>query len=349
MSALPRSVKKKIKEAEDLHAKVYTPPVETPEAEAEAKPDAEKVAAVEDNADLTIVEEPKAEVPAPDDTPEQLAEEQQEPVEDAWEQKYRVLNGKYKAEVPTLHRQVKTMQAEVAGLHDLLANLQTAKQQVEVPAAEQTIPQGSLLKPDEIEDYGSDLIDVMKRAGREAMSPELKRMKDEIASLNQQLGGVSQSVAMSGRDKVFNLLSSKVPNWEELNNDPGFLSWLDQSDPYSGIPRQQMLTNAFGQNDGARVITFFQGYLNENDTIQTAQQEVAPQRIPQKKLDDLVAPGRPKAPVAAAQKGKRTWTQAQIAAFYKDVNSGKYRNNPDKKTALEQDIINAPLEGRLVY
>ena len=344
MSALPRGVQKKIKQAEELHRKVYEEPKEEAGEKAEQQ-ETEESKVEEENTDLSAgTEEQQTE-----ETVRLIESTEENPkTDDTWEAKWRTLNGKYKAEVPRLHRQVKQLQGEITGLRDLLANLDSLKKEPEKPAPEQTVSQENLLKPDEIEDYGADLIDVMRRAGQEGVNPVIQSLRNEIDVLKRQLGGVSQTVAMSSRDKVFNLLSSKIPNWEELNNDPGFLEWLDQIDPYSGISRQQMLSNAFEKNDGLRVVTFFQGYLNENDAMQTAQPAAAPQRTPQKKLDDLVAPGRPKAPVAAAQEGKRTWTQAQIAAFYRDVTDGKYRNNPDKKRALEQDIIAAPLEGRLV-
>jgi hypothetical protein len=41
------------------------------------------------------------------------------------------------------------------------------------------------------------------------------------------------------------------------------------------------------------------------------------------------------------------WSQAEITAFYRDVQRGVYRGREPERLALEADLIAAPMEGRL--
>ena len=77
---LPKQIQKQIKKADKIIADANTPPVENPE-ETPVPVEASQVAP-----------EPEAPEPTPEPAPENF------------EQKYKVLQGKYDSEVPKLHR-----------------------------------------------------------------------------------------------------------------------------------------------------------------------------------------------------------------------------------------------------
>ena len=360
MSALPKSVQKQIKAAEEAHAKAYSKPDEksgdqnledandeaaqsqTPPEGIQSPPAAEAQPVV---TPPTGEETSPAEPPADEGPPSAT-----EP--DAWEKRYSILKGKYDAEVPRQAKQIKELKNELASLRGLLAQMNEQKPASSPDSSETPAPTGipaRLLKQQEIEDYGDELISVIHRGAQEVFNPEIAALKEEIKQLKGQLGGVSQTLHSSQRDTVLDILTREVPDWKTLNEDELFLSWLDQVDTFSGEPRQALLDRAFGSGDAARVVAFFKGYLNENAALQPPQQDPAPQpRNTQTKLDDMVAPGKPKGASGGAQQGeKRTWTQKQIAKFYHDVNKGKYRTQPDKQNAIERDIVAAGREGRI--
>ncbi len=355
MSALPKSVRKQIEAAEKAHAEAYKKPDDKPDDQntkggddetAQSQTPPEGIQPPEATATQSAI---TPESPAGDEPP--VAGDASQP--DAWEKRYSILKGKYDAEVPRQARQIKELKNELAGVRGLLAKLNEQKpappaSSSEAPASPEK-PAQRLLKQQEIEDYGEELIGVIHRGAAEAFNPEIAALKEEIKQLKSQLGGVSQTLHSSQRDTVLDILTREVPDWKTLNEDELFLSWLDEVDTFSGEPRQVLLDRAFGSGDAARVVAFFKGYLNENAALQPLQQdEPPPARNTSTKLNDMVAPGKPKGAPGGAQKGeKRMWTQKQIADFYQAVHKGKYRNQPDKQAAIERDIVAAGREGRI--
>ena len=356
MSA-PIAVQEAARKAEELHKQFYgEPEAEEPKPEFQKDPDAEDVIANLPGAEE--VEEPKEAVEGSKEAVEGSKEEVvEEPkakdpeVEEAavptdnFEHKYKVLQGKYDAEVPALHGQLKQLQSELTSVQSLLANL---KQPEKVD--ESSFTAEKLLSEDEIDEYGPEMIDIIRRAAREEFGPKMARLEKENESLREMLSNVSTTVSESARDNVIESLTSAIPNWREINTDTKFISWLDEREVFSGARRHDLLTQAFENNDAARVIAFFKSYLDENATVQpTAQPAQAPTQEPKVDLMSMAAPGTPKTdPQVGAQKDKRVYTHQEIAAFYRDVQKGLYKNNPAEKEAIERDIIAAGPEGRIL-
>ena len=350
MSALPKAVRDQIKAAEKAHAEAYSksddePVVQSVEGGDDKTPQPETPPEGVQPPETT--ETQPAVTPEPAAGEEQSADAPSEP--DAWEKRYSILKGKYDAEVPRQARQIKELKGELNDMRGLLAKLNEQKPAGPTDASETPIATKRLLKQQEINDYGEELIGVIHRGAQEVFNPEIAALKEEISQLKSQLGGVSQTLHSSQRDTVLDILTREVPDWKTLNEDELFLSWLDQVDTFSGEPRQALLDRAFKSGDAARVVAFFKGYLNENAALQPPREDPAPpSRTSATKLDGMVAPGKPKGAPGGAQKGeKRMWTQKQIADFYQAVNKGKYRNQPDKQTAIERDIVAAGREGRI--
>lgn len=282
-----------------------------------------------------------------------------------WETKYKTLQGKYNAEVPRLTNQVReqgemlrNMHEQLTATQNLLASLSSQQQ---TPQASATPPAAAkrLVTDEEIKTFGPDLFDFIKRAAAESVLPAVdSRVDARIAPVTQKVEQVAstaattaQRTAKNDRNSVLALLAAEVPKWAEQNEDPAFLEWLDQTDPYSGHPRGALLEQAFKAYDGPRVVAFFRGYLNENAALNPPQPSPAAGAAPkpQKELADFVAPGAPKtgAAVAPDGSGKRVWTRAEIGRFYEDARAGKYRTKMDEYTRTEKDIFAAQREGRV--
>lgn len=356
-SALPKAVRKQVEEANriaDEYYKSQQPPAD-PNA-APANPPADPSA--QPNASAT----PPADPPPAQPVAAQPAQLPQE----SWEQKYRVLQGKYNAEVPRLQRTVqdqgnalRDLQAQLTTTQNLLASLGAQRGN---PPAESNAPAAApvqparLVKDEEIREFGADLIDVIRRVAREENSSLLPEIDRRVAPVAQRATEATQvanaaagRVARNDQQSVLELLNEKVPKWQELNEDPEFLNWLDQRAPYSKQTRAELLTQAYQTHDGPRVVEFFEGYLKEHAAVTPSPTPPAAPAAPQKKLDDFVAPGTPKTGAASTQdvSGKRVWARAEISKFYVDVQQGKYRTRIDEMKKLEADIFAAQKEGRI--
>lgn len=284
-----------------------------------------------------------------------------------FEQKYKVLQGKYNAEVPRLQQQLRDQQLQLKQVQDQLLSTQalisTLGQPRSAVAAAATPPTPSKrIKDDEVKEFGADLTDFIQRAALDAVLPEVEaRVNQASRPLAQQVERATKVVqdtaarqAQTDEQRVIATLAKEVPNWEQLDTDEGFLGWLDQTDPFSGVKRGDLLTRAFQSHDAPRVVAFFKSYLNEHAAVTPPAQPGTPaapaQGAPQVNLGDLVAPGTPKG-AAGTQAGteKRIWTAADIKAFYRAKQTGFFKT-PEQQAqakAYEQDIFAAQREGRV--
>ncbi len=346
--ATPRNVTKASRAADKIHAQVYnadapegedTLPGEKPiDAKAENSEDLEKVAGP-----ATEAEETEAEAEA-EAQPEEVAGPATEaqpaaPAED-WEHKYRSLAGHNEA----LNKRLNELELVLASIPQGPQDPPESKTQAAAPA--------TLLTDEDREDYGEDLIDVIRRAAREELTPlqqKIASLEAENAHLRSAFGGVSKNMAKTARQSVYDELTKAVPDWETVNKDPDFLAWLSEVDVYAGRKRGDMLQEAFQKSDAPRVRRFFEGFAAERTSVSQEQQAPVAGRNPKTTLNDMVAPGRPRnaGNTTAAQDGKKLWQQREVQAFYADVQRGRYRGKEKEKNRLERDIIAAANEGRI--
>lgn len=258
----------------------------------------------------------------------------QKPAED-FEHKYRVLQGKYSNEVPRLHEQVKTLEANLSAAVERLNKASAEKER----APELKIA----AEPRDVEDFGADLVNMVVRVSQatlaraaQAIDAKVAEIDSKIAALSDQLKGTSQTVAVSAEQTFFDRLTRVVPEWERINADQGFLTWLAEEDPVYGVPRQNALQLAQQQLNVERVAAVFNAYIGPR-------KEQAPKTDP---LDKHVSP-KSAATVAPAPTSKPVITQAQITQFYTEVRKGKYHGNEAEAARLEQLINSALAEGRV--
>lgn len=358
MSALPKAVRAQVDRANQL-ATEYTASLKQGEPPA-GEPPAGEPAAPPAASGAPPAATPPAGEPAAPAAPATLPQE-------GWEQKYRVLQGKYNAEVPRLQNQVReqneqlrSFQSQLTATQNLLASLSAQREPAPAASTPATPPAPTkLVKDEEVKEFGADLIDVIRRAAREEMSgmlPEIDRRVAPVAQRANQAAqaaqDVGQRVAQNDQQSVLAMLASAVPNWQELNEDAGFLEWLDQIDPFSGAQRGALLKQAYKAHDGSRVVAFFSGYLKEHAAVTppaASKEPAAAPAAPQRKLEQFVAPGTPKTGAASTQdgSGKRVWSRAEIGQFYSDVQAGRYKGTKEQRKQTEADIFAAQREGRI--
>lgn len=334
--ALPKAAQDQVDAADKIFNEVYGKPQETEDATDTTSDEVVATDEATETEETTDVGTGEEDAPAADTD---------------WEHKYKTLQGMYNAEVPKFSKKAKTLEEENTSLRAILASLETAAVDPAAAPAEQPadVDIMSLIKPEEVEEYGADLIDVIKRAARQSIQPELQRLQKENDALKGSIGNVSKTMGESARKSVISSLAEHVPDWQEINSNENFLNWLDQPDLFSGQPRQDLLTQAFGNNDAQRVIAFFKSYIDETAVVQPTTTPTRTAVQPPVRTSSLVAPGKTKAATAAStqEPEKRIWTQPQIAAFYSAVRKGEFKDNEADKRSIESDIIDAANTGRI--
>ena len=356
-NALPEAVRMQVAQADAIIAQMNqeqggTPPIDPP-----ADPPADPAPAPAD---------PPADPPKPADPPADPPKQDGERTD--WKQKYSVLKGKYDAEVPRLHEDLREARGSLRGLQDQLTQLQTTVAALKEVNRTPPEPAKPLVSEEEVERFGPDLIDVVERVARQAVAPyvdqKIGEVQKSVKRVDETVASTTKSVADSARERLYERLDKAVPNWSEINTDPEFTKkWLVEADPYTGQPRGAMLRAAFERNDTERVIAFFKGFQKEHavgnsdpSPATPAADPVTPAKPqePQQKLDELVAPGTPKTGSTGTREesGKgRIWTQAEITSFYEQKNELIKKDPnaelPDEIKAQERDLFKAQAEGRI--
>lgn len=327
-SNLPRQVQDAADEAERLEKSL-----QPPEGDAETPaPDAP-----------TQVEATQTPEPAP--TPPKVTEIPR-PDEASWQQRYQTLQGMYNAEVPRMSQQIRDLNGQ---LQETLARLNAPKEIPKTPAT--PAPRQGTDK--DVEVFGGDLIDLIKRQAadivqveRDKMQVDMQQLQGENAELKKQLGTVVERQGQGSRIAYIKDLAQQVPDWEALNVAPEFLSWLAESDPLSGLTRQTYLNHAWETLDAGRTANLFNAWKQANGVSPPSQ----PKPTPQQELARQVAPGTSKssAPPNPENASERIWTRAQIEKFYTDVTKGLYTGKKqDEAARIEAEIDAAVATGRI--
>jgi len=277
------------------------------------------------------------EQPIEEETPEEgetaevvdLPAEEQEPQEEDWEHKYKVLQGKYNAEVPRLQEENRKLQDEMRLLREKLELLEqfiAQSQPKETPQA-----QPAEAEDEAVKQLKEDFPDIYT-----GVTKLLEQFERRIASLlEEKVRPVQETVEQTTMATFQARLSSLVPDWTELNTDSGFLEWLKAVDPFTGKTRHEMLLEAFEARDADRVARFFQAYKDEQQT---------PKKRPSQ-ATTLPPSGESYTPSVGRRPQGRMWTAQEIKDFYTKKALGKI--SPEEASRTEAEILRALKEGRV--
>jgi hypothetical protein len=313
MSNLPKQVQAQADAVAELD-KMFEQPAPTEQ---------EQVEAVQEPA---VEQAPAAEKPKSDD--------------DTWQKRYQTLQGMFNAEVPRLNSQVKELTTQ---LQTAIASIEALKKQPQ----KQEKPVEKLVTEKDVEAYGGELIDLVKRQAAEVIQSERATIQDDLAKLQAEnaelkkmLGGVAEKQGANERRAYYVELASQVPEYEAINTNPDFLTWLAEVDPLSGVTRQAYLNVAFEQFDAKRTATLFNAF--KKDAGLAAQ----PKQDAKQELQRQVAPGTSRASAPTTPNaGEKIWAMRDIEQFYTEASKGRYSR--EEAARIEAEIDAAVAAGRI--
>lgn len=256
-----------------------------------------------------------------------------QPQDDGFKHKYEVLLGKYNAEVPRLSAELRTMKQRIGELEAPGTSggrpIPTSDKK-EAPAASQALKSDALKRV--ADEYGEDFVNSML----EVVRSELAGVKNEVV----------KEVNVKSKYEAFEqALSGVVPDWESVNESPGWLAFMDNLEPSTGLPYQVLLNGYHEKLDAKGVAGIFNAFkTSANTPIEAAT------RQRQGEIDAFIAPGKG---IGGAEVNPNTHQQlksitpAEIHQFYRDVSTGKYRGREAEQKATEAEIFKAQAEGRV--
>ena len=331
---IPKQVQKQSEEVQELYKELNS---ETETAQVE------KTEATEVPVEQPI-EQPSNSVEdqAPKSETQEQVESDAQPKE-SWEQKYKTLQGMYNADVPRLNAKNREVSARVSQLEQLLSTMQQSTK------PEEPVSTDPLITDADMKEYG-DSIDVMRRAAREEVNAangriaQLEKTIQQLQGFVPQVQQVQAQQQASSEQAFWSGLSNEVPNWQDINDNADFQSWLLSIDPLTGISRQTYLEDAQKNLDTRRVASFFAAWEKEFGTPETARENRSNSNS---QLEKQVAPGRGRSGKPASQESKN-YSPADIQKFFDDVRKGKFKGREEERGRMERDIFSAQREGRIV-
>ena len=247
-----------------------------------------------------------------------------------WEQRYRSLDG-----------MIKSRDNQIESLHNLIAGMQQAQANGQQGDSGDGATQESYLTDEDTRNFGSDMVDMARRAAREEGQQMMSAMRQEIDKLRKELSGVSKTAELSVTDRFESKLDQITEGrWRDLNVDQNFIDWLK-----SAPARFKVFQAGVQGKDATTVGDLFNEY--HRATAAQQQEQERPRQERREKLQKQVAPGKSKSVGNAdARSGeKKTWTRSEIASVY--ANKKQYGASEFNK--LEREIAAAQREGRVDY
>jgi hypothetical protein len=251
-----------------------------------------------------------------------------------WRQKFLSLQGIFNTEMPKMQQQVRDMS-------DRLTEAERARETRQAPPQEDPKPSEA-----DVEKFGGELVSMVSRVAERMFSgmsqvvdSRLRSVEAAIAKLEPTVIATAQTSTATAEETFFNRLEKLVPNWQQTNQDPAFLSWLAEADPVYGVQRQVALNTARQSLDANRAASVFNAFAKL-----TAAPAAAPTPSPMAQHQAPVVSGGSTPPTPTEQP---VFTEKQISAFYNDVARGRYRGREADQQRIENAINAAAREGRI--
>jgi hypothetical protein len=218
---------------------------------------------------------------------------------EALKSRLSVLEGKYNSEISRMNTALKTSQNIIESQESMIKTLQSGTGAVakDTPATE-----FAKLNPDDYSSYGSEMEQMaatvnklIEENGRlktaAGASPGTQGENERLAKVEATVQNLGSTVQMSAKQTYYQALDNAIvsadhkPEWEAINHDPKFATWLAMDEPLTGIPRKAILTKANQEMNANRVIAIFTEYKRslqggQMPTAASTEESLAQQAVP---------------------------------------------------------------------
>lgn len=255
-----------------------------------------------------------------------------------WRNKALTLEGMLRTQVPELKTRNTVLESQIAQLQAQVEALKSANTRPPEPPPKATVD------PRDVEAFGESMMDMVQRyvtGAVAAAEAKMTSLSGSIESRLQALEGMVHTVGQKTDDTLetqfWSQLQRLVPEYQSINDSPGWQAWLAEVDTLTGVQRQVALSAAQKARNAERVAAIFDLYLKSIPPSPAA--ALASQVSP--------APGGAGAAPAAAP-ARQLISEKFINDFYRDMQRGKYQGREAEASQIEAAIHQAAAEGRVV-
>jgi hypothetical protein len=308
--------------------------------------EAEPVVAVVEDPNQVVVE-PKVETaPIVQAAPEPSIKETTVS-EETWEQKYKSAVGMFRDK----QGQIESLSGQVTDLTKLVEQLQAQPVGDASSSLDNKLSSGSMTGElathlTELQDeFGEKFFDVIKALMRSEAKDQIDA---RVAPVEQKVERNNKTQEEMKRINFQSGLSSRHPDWQEVFDSADFDVFLASNrEELSGRPYADIFADANKSWNLDGMCKFFDLYKQANGTATTTQQNQNTNADPRA---GLVSPGASNASsnvTPAPEANQRIFSHAEVKAFYKDVQLGKYQGREEEMGQLDREIFQANMEDRI--
>lgn len=239
----------------------------------------------------------------------------------------------------SLQGMVNKKDSEIEQMRLLLAQLsQKAEQPVAAPA--------NLVTAKDEEDFGADMVDMNRRVASEVFNSMIKSVNARLDKMEQSIAGVSNATSKIVEESFDDALTRQVPDWEAVDKDSEFISWLNGVDIFSGKTKLVLLQAAYSSGNLKSTVAIFKAFEESRQPVIPPAIVVEP-AAPAKNVAQFVVPGKSKSSAAPAVQTAqpKIWGTADISKLYEDKRNK--RITEEEFLRQESDIFAAQREGRI--
>lgn len=338
--ALPKAVQKHADELEQLELQLQAP-AEGEQPDGQTGDEGEGAVSGSES-DVPRDEQGGGETATQPETNAQGDTDPSDDEESKWEHKYRRLQGKYDAEVPRLHGEVRELKQMLQQIQAEKAQSQQAQSQSEAEQSGQK-SKDPLVTDKDVEAFGDDLIDLQRRVAKEVAG----EFQQELGKLRQENEQLRQQVTQTQGATFETRLLQAIPDFQQVNTDPKWIAWLGEFDPMIQGPRRAVAEAAYNRGDVDAVKAYVDLFKQTIEQPKPAQpkSEIKPDR--QAELQRQVQPTKSSAPAPTPNAGGRVISSQEFERGMdraaRLMREGKF----DEAAALESEMSAAVAEGRV--
>ncbi|MBI9090720.1 MAG: hypothetical protein JEZ12_16000 [Desulfobacterium sp.] len=268
-----------------------------------------------------------------------------------FETKYRTLQGKYNAEIPRLNEQVRTLTSRVSFLTGENASLKADKNNNADPNGSDAGDGNSRLNPDDLGKYGEEFGAMATRVN--SLIDENEALKEQLGTVSGRVDTVKETQGQTDYNRYMGTVAKQVTDlgrdFNQLNADPDFLTWLQDIHAFTGQPRHASLQAAEANLDVERTMGIFKEYLGLDPTKkQSNKKPDTKEPKPTVPTPNLQPDHKPSGsditpPMSTSE---QIWTRGKAKQLYEAKARGDWRGKDAEFKALEADMFAAQTEGR---
>ena len=332
--ALPKQVQEQIKEVEELEKTLKAQGESEVKEVTKKKTSKKKTEEVAADTEVEVLEEPPQDEPVLEEAAP--ADYIHEEVTDTFKQKYSTLKGKYDAEVPRLHQQVRELTEQMDAIRK---DAETAKK-VEAEKPKERV---SYVTDADREEYGDDLIDFQRRVAKEVSQESEERFEQQARVIEELREQVSNTGSQVGEVGFAQKLNNLVPGFDQLDSDERWVAWLNEIDPMTRGPRRDQAQAAFNSGDAEAVAHYVSLFRGSVEPIANGKSDR------ETELEKQVAPNRSASSTATRSAGKdaKIYSEKEINKSWDKIRTLSSKGKYDDAAKLEAELTVAYMEGRV--